>query len=54
MYNYREKVLSSSGNHYTYGCFGKEMEQKENYLESRFVSDILLNCVVLVVMAIAP
>lgn len=36
MCNYREKVLSSLGNHYTYGCFGKEMEQKENYLESRF------------------
>lgn len=36
MCNYREKVHSSLGNHYTYGCFGKEMEQKENYLESRF------------------
>lgn len=36
MCNYREKVLSSLGNHYTYGCFGNEMKQKENYLESRF------------------
>ena len=34
--NYKEKVHSSLGNHYTYECFGKEMEQKENYLESRF------------------
>lgn len=35
-YNYKEKVHSSLGNDYTYECFGKEMEQKENYLESRF------------------
>lgn len=34
--NYKEKVHSSLGNHYTFECFGKEMEQKENYLESRF------------------
>lgn len=33
MYHYREKSLSSLGNHYKYRCFGKEMEQK-NYLES--------------------
>lgn len=31
-----EKRLSSLGNHHTYGCFGKEMKQKEDYLESRF------------------
>lgn len=36
MYNYRGKILSTLGNHYTYGCFGKKMKQKENYLESRF------------------
>lgn len=40
MHNCREKVFSSLGNHYTYGYFGKEMEQKGDYLESRFVSDI--------------
>lgn len=34
--SYKEKVHSSLGNDYTYECFGKEMEQKENYLESRF------------------